>query len=476
MKDRNRMQSTYDGAMKKSKNGNLSPTTREILRLLASKAENALKTHENKIEPNGFFKEVQQIQVIDDDYYVAKRTVEGGERLSNPELVTRFGDYAMMFCQRLKEASQPASTFKKNEMDEHSTIATKWRVCPDVWKFLAFEIDANLRTQWAIEPVDQGRRARAQTLDADPWRDRQSHGGDWDQRQITRLLDDPVLCTKKLCPALRVNGSKTARRVWQSTRNGAKGYRQYSSSSSGQQQGWSPTLPEYVTELSENMVRIRVCCQWWNLMEAKRKSPRSFGSDSERDKECHTCPQFTRDRIRKKFKSTLPRYQRRLKSWKRWGFKISVILWGVTKVSLATLEMHANSEVDPPNSAQKRILAEHQVYTPKTKRLRNVEAANAVFPFGSSDSDENCLWHCRWEYSVRWRRASPWLRFHGHALPLSLFSMIVSSMYLDSCHSQGQWSSHPQWSASNINTRAKTWVARIQYPLTKCWETTLDAS
>ena len=50
------------------------------------------------------------------------------------------------------------------------------------------------------------------------------------------------------------------------------------------------------------------------------------------------------------------------------------------KIGTAGLELQAASQILAPNTAQRDILSRHDIYKPETKRRRNLEASNEVFP------------------------------------------------------------------------------------------------
>ena len=105
-----RLEATRDGAVQQLQNRSLSPTTMEILKLLAVKADEAIKKKADGIDVDGFLEDVHSIQTINS--YVANRTVDV-QNLSHLEILAKLGDYAMMYCQRLKEGAAPGSIFKK---------------------------------------------------------------------------------------------------------------------------------------------------------------------------------------------------------------------------------------------------------------------------------------------------------------------------------------------------------------------------
>lgn len=104
---RAQLKATHDGAMTLMQRRDISPTTKEILRLLASKAHEAIE-NESALDSTAFLEELQQIRTLDE--YVTKRT-EDVVRLSELETLAKLGDYGMVYCQKLKEAGE--SSFKK---------------------------------------------------------------------------------------------------------------------------------------------------------------------------------------------------------------------------------------------------------------------------------------------------------------------------------------------------------------------------
>ena len=105
-----RLAATRDGAVLQLQNRKLSPTTTEILKLLAVKADEAIKRKADGIDVDGFLEDVQSIETINS--HVANLTVDA-QKLSHLEILAKLGDYAMMYCQRLKEGAAPGSMFKK---------------------------------------------------------------------------------------------------------------------------------------------------------------------------------------------------------------------------------------------------------------------------------------------------------------------------------------------------------------------------
>ena len=98
------LKATYQGALRTMNSRNLSPATKEILRLLASKAEEAICKEAAGIDTHPFLEEIREIKVLNKS--VEKRSADVA-RLSDLEKMAKLGDYAMMYCQRLeKEAGE----------------------------------------------------------------------------------------------------------------------------------------------------------------------------------------------------------------------------------------------------------------------------------------------------------------------------------------------------------------------------------
>ena len=94
---RHRPKFMYDFALKHMQKTNLSPSITEVLRLLASKANEAIQTGATTIDRDALLKEVQEMKVPNES--------------GSTGLETRLGDYGMTYCQKLKDAGDFA--FKK---------------------------------------------------------------------------------------------------------------------------------------------------------------------------------------------------------------------------------------------------------------------------------------------------------------------------------------------------------------------------
>ena len=105
---RSQLESIYNEAMRSIQHRKISPTTADILRLLASKAKVAIQTDTRRVNDRAFLEDVQEITLLND--YISKR-ISDVQRLSELEKFAKLGDYSMVYCQKLKEAG--ASGFRK---------------------------------------------------------------------------------------------------------------------------------------------------------------------------------------------------------------------------------------------------------------------------------------------------------------------------------------------------------------------------
>lgn len=140
---------------------NLSPTTREILRLLASKAEDAIRKDAAGIDHQALLCEIREINIL--YAYATKRSADVA-RLSNLETVAKLGDYAMMYCQKLKKESDPESAFRKMMwISVHDVLdAEKYaRLC-----LMLEKENANLRKQRPRSTVEFAGPSRAEAFKA----------------------------------------------------------------------------------------------------------------------------------------------------------------------------------------------------------------------------------------------------------------------------------------------------------------------
>ena len=155
------VKATLQGVNASLSRRNLSPTTQEILRLLASKAEDAIRKDAAGIDHQALLSEMQKINTL--NAYVTKRSVDLA-RLSNLDTVAKLGDYAMMYCQRLKKEADPESAFRKMMwISIHDVLeAEKYaRLC-----LILEKENANLRKQRPRSTVEFAGPSRAEAFKA----------------------------------------------------------------------------------------------------------------------------------------------------------------------------------------------------------------------------------------------------------------------------------------------------------------------
>ena len=98
--DRERLQSIHNGCMAARERRDITPNTRAIYQVLARRTQEALNEQRTCYDKTALLRDLDEIEAIHS--YVEKRN-EDQPRLESDEHFARMGDYAVVFCQSLKD-------------------------------------------------------------------------------------------------------------------------------------------------------------------------------------------------------------------------------------------------------------------------------------------------------------------------------------------------------------------------------------